>query len=82
MLNLEVKTKLSREEATKRLKKFFGEGGEGLVLCDDTPECLTFEGGGGYVTARMSEEANKTKIDLVTQEWDFQVKEFAASLPQ
>jgi len=81
MINLEVKTKLSQEEVVKRLKKFFGKGGLGLDIREETPQCLNFEGGGGYVTATLCLEGGKTRIDLVTQEWDHQVKEFASSLP-
>ena len=81
MINLEVKTKLSQEEVVKRLKKFFGKGGLGLDIREETPQCLNFEGGGGYVTATICLEGGKTRIDLVSQEWDHQVKEFASSLP-
>jgi hypothetical protein len=81
MINLEVKTKLSQEEVVKRLKKFFGKGGLGLDITEESPQCLNFEGGGGYVTATLCLEEGKTRIDLVTQEWDHQVKEFALGLP-
>jgi len=81
MLNLEVKTKLSQEEITQRLKKFFGKGGMGLEITDETPQCLRFEGGGGHVTATLCPEEEKTRITLVTQEWDYQVKKFVSSLP-
>jgi hypothetical protein len=81
MLNLEVKTKLSTEEVTKRARRFFGKGGLGLEVSEENPQCLSFEGGGGYVTATLCTEGDKTRVTLVTQEWDFQVKEFASSLP-
>jgi hypothetical protein len=81
MLNLEVKTKLSTEEVTKRARRFFGKGGLGLEVSEENPQCLSFEGGGGYVTATLCSEGDKTRVTLVTQEWDFQVKEFASSLP-
>lgn len=81
MLNFEVKTKLSGQEVIDRLKKFFGKDGLGLQVAEETEACLTFEGGGGYVTATVCEEKGKTRVDLVTQEWDFQVKEFASGLP-
>ncbi len=79
MLNLEVETKLSKGEAIKRVKKTFGEGGHGLKLTDESDSCLSFEGGGGYVTVTIEAKGDKTVIDLVTQEWEFHVKEFAAS---
>ncbi len=81
MINLESKTKLSKKELGERLKKFFGKGGLGLEVCEDTPQCLSFEGGGGYVTATIHAEEGKTRVNLVSQEWEHQVKEFAAGLP-
>ena len=81
MLNLEVKTKLKQEEVIERLKKFFGKGGLGLNLTEEGPQCLSFEGGGGHVTATVCSEENRTRINLVTQEWDYQAKQFASSLP-
>jgi len=80
MLNLEVKTKLSQEETLKRFKKYFGEGGLGLEIAEETPQCLSFQGGGGHVTATVCQEEEKTRIDLVTQEWDYQVKKFVSTL--
>jgi hypothetical protein len=80
MINLEAKTKFTPEEVVKRLKKFFGKGGLGLELSEDAPQCLTFQGGGGYVTATLCLEEGKTRINLVAQEWDHQVKEFVSGL--
>ena len=82
MINLEVKTKLSQDEVVNRLKRFFGKGGLGLELNEDTSGCLYFEGGGGYVKAMVCQEEGKTRIDLVTQEWDYQVKKFSSELPK
>jgi hypothetical protein len=81
MINLDVKTKLKQEKVIDRLKKFFGKGGVGLEITEEAPQCLTFEGGGGYVTATLCSEEDKIRINLVTQEWDSQVKKFASSLP-
>jgi hypothetical protein len=81
MLNLDVKTKLSKEKTLQQIKNFFGQGGLGLEITEETPECINFEGGGGHVTATICQEENKTRIGLVTQEWDYQVKKFASTLP-
>jgi hypothetical protein len=81
MINLDVKTKLKQEKVINRLKKFFGKGGLGLEITEEAPQCLTFEGGGGYVTATLCSEEDKIRINLATQEWDSQVKKFASSLP-
>ena len=80
MLNLEVKTKSTPEKVVKKLKSYFGEGGQGLELRDDTSQCLNFEGAGGYVTATLCPEENLTRVELITQEWEYQVKQFAAKL--
>jgi hypothetical protein len=80
MLNLEMTTKLSEKEAAKRVKAFFGEGGLGLKVTEESPGCFNFEGGGGYVRATVCTEKKKTRIDLQTQEWEIQAKEFAAKL--
>ena len=81
MLNLDVRTKAAEKEVMEQLKNYFGKGGLGLELTEEGPQCLTFEGGGGHVTATLCQEEGKTRINLVTQEWDFQVKKFASSLP-
>jgi len=81
VLNLEVRTRLSREEVILRLKKFFGKGGLGLDVTDEAPRCASFEGGGGHVTATLCPEEGKMRVNLVTQEWGNQVKKFASGLP-
>jgi hypothetical protein len=80
MLNLKCKTKLSQEDVVKQTKRFFGEGGLGLKLTEETPQCLTFEGGGGFVTVTVCSEEGQTRVALVTQEWDYQVKRFASDV--
>lgn len=78
MLNLEARTDLPKEQVISRIKGFFEA--QGLSLVDENNDCLSFHGGGGYVTATVFAEKDKTRIDLVTQEWEFQVREFAAGL--
>jgi len=51
-----------------------------MALTEEVPQCLTFEGGGGYVTATLCLDEGKTRINLVAQEWDYQVKEFVSGL--
>jgi hypothetical protein len=80
MLRLEKRTKKTSQEVAKQLKSFFGKGGVGLDLKADTPTCLTFEGGGGYVNVTLCEEDAGTRVDLETREWDYQVKKFASLL--
>jgi len=81
MLNLEIKTRLPHEKAVERIKHFFGKEGLGLDIVEETPQCFSFQGGGGYVTATVCPEEGKTRITLQTQEWDEQVKKFSSTLP-
>jgi hypothetical protein len=81
MLNLEVTTKLTEQEAVKRVKEFFGAGGLGLELKEEAAGCFTFAGGGGYVSATICAADGKTRVTLITQEWERQVKTFASNLP-
>lgn len=80
MLNLEVKTKLSQEEVSERIKAFFGKGGLGLELDEESTGCFYFTGTGGFVSALVCPEDGKTKIELQSQEWERQIKAFAAKM--
>jgi len=80
MLSLECRSALSPAEVLAELKRSFGKGGLGLEVKEENPQCITFEGGGGYITANLCEDKGKTLVDLLTQEWDYQVKEFASKL--
>jgi hypothetical protein len=81
MINLDVRTKLNHDEVIDRLKKFFGKGGLGLEITEEAAQCLSFRGGGGYITATLCPEEDKIRVNLVTQEWEIQVKKFASGLP-
>ena len=76
MLKIGTKTKLTPEEATKRAKEFFGPGGYGLEIIEETPTAACFEGGGGRVEVFACDEEKGASVDLVSQEWDYQAKEF------
>jgi hypothetical protein len=81
MINLEAVTTLSAEKAVARLKDFFGSNGLGLVLAEDTADCLRFDGGGGYVSASVCPEKKGARIRLITQEWEYQARKFISELP-
>ena len=80
MLSLECHTALPAAEVLKELKQSFGKRGLGLELKEESPQCIAFVGGGGYITANLCEDKGKTRVDLVTQEWEYQVKQFASKL--
>ena len=80
MIHMEGQSRLAPQEVLGRLRKFFGKGGQGLELTEENASCLTFTGGGGYVTANVCREGEQTKVDLVSQEWEYQVKEFLSQI--
>ncbi len=71
-----VKTRGSPEEAIQKAKAFFGEEGLGLEMVQESPCCITLQGGGGHVTVTANENEGKTEVELETREWDYQVKQF------
>ena len=80
MIHMETTSGLAPGEVLERVRKFFGKGGQGLELSEENETCLTFSGGGGYVTASVCAEGKQTKVDIVSREWEYQVKEFLAKL--
>ena len=81
VLSMEVRTSLSMEELAGRLNEFFGKGALGLALIEDCPGRMSFEGGGGHVTAAFCAEAEKTHLKIVTSGWAVPVKKFIDKLP-
>ena len=59
---------------------YFGQKGLKLELTEEESDRLTFTGGGGYVTVIIIPEEGKTRIDIITQEWEYDVKEFMTKL--
>ena len=80
MLNMSKETSLSSEEIKQKTRDYFGEKGLKLELTEDKEDCLTFTGGGGYVNATVCPQEGKNRLDIVTQEWEYDVKEFLAKL--
>ena len=80
MLKLEVKTRLSPEEAIKRAVDFFGPGGYGLEVKEQEKCCANFEGGGGGIYVTASAEEKGASVELESREWDYQVQEFSRKI--
>jgi hypothetical protein len=76
MLRMSVKTKLKPDEVIKRAVNFFGPGGYGLGVEEQSSDYVCFEGGGGNVEVSASAEGKGASVELVSREWDYQVKKF------
>jgi len=79
MLKLEVTTRLSEEQLKQRTKAFFKDD-LGLNITAEASDCVTFAGGGGYVTASFSRDQEATRVELETREWEEQAKQFARAV--
>ncbi len=71
-----TKTKLSPKETIKRALAFFGPGGYGLAVKEQSADYICLEGGGGVVEVTASAQGKGASVELVSREWDYQVKKF------
>lgn len=80
MLRIEVKTRLTPEDVMQRATKYFHAFK--LKTLDQSPGCASFEGGGGGVNITVKAADGITTVELVSREWDSQVKNFTGTLPE
>ncbi|MBT8366718.1 MAG: hypothetical protein KJP23_18665 [Deltaproteobacteria bacterium] len=80
MLKIAKQTRLVPEEIIDRASKFFGKGGEGLEETERNPCCISFEGVGGYVFISIDDEEKHRMVDIETREFEYQAKQFLATL--
>ena len=77
MLKIGTETKLKPEEVIERALKFFGPDGQyGLRVGEQTDTTICFEGDGGGVEVVACAGEKGTTVDVISREWDSQVKEF------
>jgi len=67
MLNLHVTTKLPSHEIIKKAVDFFGPGGYGLKVIEQSDACAYFEGGGGGIEITACSDDKGTSVDLETR---------------
>lgn len=81
MIVLEKSTSEKGENLIRKAKSFFGPEGIGLDISSEGNCCITFTGGGGYVTVTVNEDnEEKTRIEVETREWDYQAKQFIKTI--
>lgn len=76
MIRVAAKSKLKPDELIRRAVKFFGPGGYGLGVKEQTSDYVCLEGGGGVVEVSASVEGKGASVEVVSREWDYQAKEF------
>lgn len=80
MLKMTAKTKLTPEELIKRALAFFGPGGYGLEVREQTEDYICLEGGGGVIEVSASAQAKGSSVELISREWEYQLKEFLGTI--
>ena len=80
MINLEAASRLSPDKIANKAIAFFGPGGLGLKITEQSDACLTFTGGGGHVSVGLCRDGKLTKVNLISQEWESQVERFAEKI--
>ncbi|MFH1646300.1 MAG: hypothetical protein ABID71_01225 [Chloroflexota bacterium] len=80
MLSLATTSKLGPEEVIRRAVAYFGKGGLGLEVKEQTEVSASFQGGGGGVGLTANREGKETSVELLSQEWDVQIKEFIRNI--
>ena len=63
-----------------RATSYFGPGGLGLTSREADEDHAAFVGGGGHVAITVCANDGRTDVELETQEWDVQVRQFLGEL--
>jgi hypothetical protein len=79
MLRISNQSQLDTDEILAKASRYFGKGGEGLDETERGPCCISFSGGGGYVTVTVTERTNQREVDVETREFEYQVRQFLGS---
>jgi len=80
MIRMAKHTRMKPEAALQKAVEFFGPKGFGLKVQESSPTCAKFEGGGGMVEVTTCAEEKGTSVEIVSQEWDIQAKEFMSKI--
>lgn len=80
MLKVSKQSKLASDEVIERASRFFGPGGEQLEETHRDACCISFQGGGGFVTVSVDDRGKKREVDVETREFDHQAERFLDEL--
>jgi hypothetical protein len=76
MIRISKQTRLKSDDIIERASKYFGKGGEGLQETQRNLCCISFEGGGGYVSVSIVEEDKLRIVDVESREFEYQARRF------
>jgi hypothetical protein len=80
MIKIAKQTGLAAEEVIARASRFFGKGGEGLEEKERNPCCISFGGGGGFVSVAIDDQEKHRMVEVESREFEYQAKRFLGTL--
>ena len=80
MIKIAKQTRSTPDEVIDRASKFFGKGGAGLEEKERNACCISFEGGGGYVSIAIYDEEKHRMVEVESREFEYQAKRFLETL--
>jgi hypothetical protein len=75
-----VETRRIPDQVIELAIAYFGEGGLGLSAEYLGPCCAYFQNGEGFVRVEARKGQGRTKVDLETRDWDYDVRQFMRRL--
>jgi hypothetical protein len=69
-------SKWSTQKINDAAQAYFGAGGLGLKNTSQDDCCLSYTGGGGYVSITIRESNGKRYVELDVSEWDTHISSF------
>jgi hypothetical protein len=77
MLLISKESRLAPGEILTRASSYFGKDREGLEETERGSCCISFAGGGGYVTVTVSEkEGAHREVNVESREFEYQARQF------
>ena len=76
MAHYATSSRWNAEKVRAAAEAYFGAGGLGLQNNSQDECCLSFTGGGGYVSITIIEADGKSEVELNVSEWDARIPAF------
>jgi hypothetical protein len=80
VIRLGAKTRKDPVTILDQALEFFGPQGLGLEVNRRTADSVYFTGSGGFVQVTVKEEDGGTDVDIQSQEWDYDAKQFLGKI--
>lgn len=80
-MKIAKKTRKTPDQIMDFASRFFGKGGENLEETSRDACCISFEGGGGFVTVSVADTGDdKREVEVETREFESRAERFLESI--